>query len=288
MALQSRNIPSLPETSEDFFTFIYEDEQYMVNLSFLASNYTCIYGKGTCGFRVGVNEPTYRTDIGGCCFGGVDVFTEEREHMEEMASQLTPELVNPATYERIKDGKGFKHTYDAEGNITASHTRIWDGGCVFANRANEGDKRGCSFHHLAESKGLEHVDAMPNICWAHPIVFSELDVDDDPDVMSGVIHVISNASYETWNFEVTEATGSADDLIQAVCTESPDTYIGDRPVYKSYSRELIELLGQECYDMLVVEIERRAKPVPTRGQVRNGGRPLLPLLIGNSKEKYAW
>lgn len=288
MTPTSRNIPSRPQASEDWFDFGFEDVHYTVNLSFMVSNYTCVYGRGMCSLRQGVHDTEYRTDIGGCCFQGVDLEPEEVEQMEERISRLTPDIVNPKTYERIQStGGGLKWNTTKDGERVNVHTRVFDGGCIFANRANEGDKRGCSFHHLAEAEGTEHVDTMPFVCWAYPISVSKFDAHEHP-YQEEKHYVISNMVYEAWGFE--EEKGESDEFVQAICTEIPDMYIGDRMVYRSYEREIRARIGDGAYERMAEEIEKRivgiAQIAPTRGEVRNDGRPLLPLIVGNRRDKY--
>lgn len=288
MSTGSRNIPSRPTTSEDWIDFAVDDTHYFVNLSFMLSNYTCIYGRGTCAIRQGVQESEYRTDIGGCCFLGVELDDAEVGAMEDRISRLTPEIVNPKTFERIqKTNGGLKWGTDKDGNRVNAHTRVYDGGCIFANRANEGDKRGCSFHHLAEAEGVDHIDTMPFVCWAYPISISSYGPDEHPYPEEN-LQILSNMVYEAWGFS--DEKGEEDDLVQAICTEIPDTYIGDNPVYLSYRREIIERIGETAYDRLVEEIDARIEERqivrPTSGQVRNDGRPMLPLIIGNRRDKY--
>ena len=40
------------------------------------------------------------------------------------------------------------------------------------------------------------------------------------------------------------------------CTESPEAFVGERPVYVESRDEIVELVGQQVYDTLVVLLER--------------------------------
>ena len=63
------------------------DRQFRVNVSFLLSNYECIFGRGCPG---SLNK--YPSADHGCCERGVTFIDEDDfEHVEEMVGQLTAE-----------------------------------------------------------------------------------------------------------------------------------------------------------------------------------------------------
>ena len=55
--------------------------------------------------------------------------------------------------------------------------------------------------------------------------------------------------------------GEGSDDFHWWCTEAPDAYVGDQPVYRSARDEIVELVGEPVYDLLVQLLER-ARPGP--------------------------
>jgi hypothetical protein len=64
------------------------------------------------------------------------------------------------------------------------------------------------------------------------------------------------------------------------CIDAPDAYRGDRAVYRSHEIELRKELGDAVYERLVELLDAIEKPrYPMPGQLVNGRRPLIPLLV---------
>jgi hypothetical protein len=64
------------------------------------------------------------------------------------------------------------------------------------------------------------------------------------------------------------------------CVDTPDAYRGTRPVYRSMERELRRGMGDAGYERMVElleEIGERRYPMP--GELKNGRRPMIPLLV---------
>lgn len=227
----------------EWLTFPAPDDathQFRVNVSFLLSNYRCIFG---CGCPSTDGDPA-RADLG-CCGHGVEfVDDEDFDHVAAMVDELTAEDADNIAEIRAKDwfqtkqGAPFK-------------TRKVRGACIFANR-REGPagKPGCAFHHLAERSGRHPAETKPDICWRVPLNYSS----EDPAEPNGRdTTIISAFSADAW--------GNVDWW----CIDTPDAYNAPEPVYRTFEHELRKGMGDAAYDRLVEllrEIPAPRHPMP--------------------------
>jgi len=256
-----------------------EPEQWMVQSNFLLSNWTCIYGQGCPGLTP-ANENRYFDDIGCCKLGFWFTDIEDYEKVEKQIKNLSKEDWDDELRQYVdKNGWANIYSIDRDNDEINGKSKVTDFGCVFANR-NTGSvgstgKTGCAFHHLAARTGQDHVDVMPQVCWQLPIKY---EFDDDNDR-----HVIQPWTVDQWGGEDEE--GSHDHIMCWWCTETPDAYVGSKPVLAAMEHELREIMGDTAYDEMVRVLNARPKPAPMPGSVTNDGRPMIPLLIGN-REPY--
>jgi hypothetical protein len=245
-----------------------EDRQFRVNVSFLLSSYECIYGCGCPGL---LNRKA-SADIA-CCERGVTFMDEDDfEHVAEMVDGLTAEDCDNIEHVRTR---GW---YLASKSGRPYKTRKLGDGCIFANRAGgPAGKPGCAFHHLADRLGVHHSETKPFICWTIPLNFS----DEDPVEPGGRSTTLVTAF-------TADAWGGTDDAEEPDgrghmgywCVDTPDAYRGTRPVYRSMERELRRGMGDAGYERMVElleEIGERRYPMP--GELKNGRRPMIPLLV---------
>jgi hypothetical protein len=242
--------------------------QFRVNVSFLLSNYECIYGRGCPGLLNRHAQPEIA-----CCERGVTFMDEDDfAHVAGMVTQLTAEdcdnidrVRTRGWYLASKSGKPYK-------------TRKLGDGCIFANRTGgPTGKPGCAFHHLAGRLGVHPSETKPFICWTLPLNFS-----DEPSVEPGGPRttIVSAFTADAWG-----GTDDADEPdgrghMGFWCVDTPDAYGGAQPVYRSMERELRKGMGDAAYERmaeLLDAIERPRHPMP--GQLRNGRRPMIPLLV---------
>ena len=116
-----------------------ESEIFKCDLTWLTSNWTCIYGTGCKG--VFADQPN-----AGCCTEGA-MFSDAADEAKvlEIAKQLTPEI-----------WQFFDEAKDAQGNLNIAEvdednerkTRTVDGSCIFLNRKGEFPTFGCVLHHF--------------------------------------------------------------------------------------------------------------------------------------------
>ena len=256
----------------DWLTFPAPDDpehhRYRVNVSFLLSNYQCIWGRGCPGLLNHSADPE-----AACCERGV-TFVDEDDfaHVSEMVEQLTPHdcdnidhVRERGWFMRSSSGKPYK-------------TRKLGGSCIFTNRAGgPAGKPGCAFHHLAERQGVHASETKPFICWTLPLNFSH----EDPEETEGPRTTIVTAfTADAWGGTNDEDEKDGRGHMGYWCIDTPDAYRGSSPVYRSLERELRKGMGDAAYERMVEllqEVERPRFPMP--GERINGGRPLIPLLV---------
>lgn len=220
-------------------------ERYVFDVSFLLSDYTCIYGQGCPG--IGEDPDPVRA----CCsLGAHYVDEEDREKVEAMVDVLGPEYMQ---YHRFATRKGVT-AQSAEGE---HQTRVKDGGCIFLNREDFHRGAGCSLHQYAVDRGEHFMTYKPEVCWLVPLrrEVAEGTADDGEPMVTTTI-----TSYDRG------AWGPGGSEFGWWCTDSPDAYVGEKPVYQSMEAELTAMSSPAVYGELAAYLDdRRAKarkPLP--------------------------
>jgi hypothetical protein len=244
------------------------ERQYRVNVSFLLSNYQCIYGCGCQGLLNRGVDPA-----GACCERGVTFIDEDDfEHVSAMVDELTAEDCDDLEHVRAR---GW---YQSSASGRPYKTRKLRGTCIFSNRADgPTGKPGCAFHHLALRTGRHPADTKPFICWSIPLNFSE----EEPDEPGGpATKIVSAFTADAWGGTDDHEEPDGRGHMGYWCVDTPDAYRGTRPVYRSMEFELRKELGDPVYERLVELLEEIGQPrFPMPGQRVNGGRPLIPLVV---------
>src|SRR5580704_18228951 len=125
--------------------------------AFLASNWTCLWGRGCLGIGP---EPAEHLGLG-CCSIGADLGdVDEARMIAALAATL-----DPGRFERYAEA--------SEGGIfrddARTHTRVVDGACIFLNRPGFVGGAGCALHLAAVEEGESPIDWKPSVCWQLPI-----------------------------------------------------------------------------------------------------------------------
>jgi hypothetical protein len=199
--------------------------------TFLASNWTCIWGRGCLGI---LDEPAEHLGQG-CCSVGAEM-GDEQEALNISALAAT---IEPARFEHHDVAR-------AEGVFSdASHTqtRIVDGACIFFNRPGFAGGTGCALHLEALAVGDSPIDWKPSVCWQLPI---KVDWEPSPDGRE-------TATVRGW----TRGDWGVEGQTMAwCCTEGTRAYVGDGAVVESLGDELRAVTSDEVY----VELRRRLAP----------------------------
>lgn len=211
-----------------------EDRTWLFDASFLASNWTCIYGRGCRGIET---EPDVE-GMRGCCSHGAylaDTDDELRvlnaigllgpEHWQRHASQLEAEPL-------YNDSNGSRRT------------RTVDGACIFLNSTSFHRGAGCAFHVLASDQDRPFVETKPEVCWQVPIRRE--------DVVEESGHVVSQV--RPWR---RRDWGEGASEFDWWCIDESEAFIGTKAAYMGLEHELIAIAGQKVYDLLCMNMRRR-------------------------------
>jgi hypothetical protein len=232
-------MPRIGEVAGDFprewveFTDPADAEQVVrADLTWLLSNWTCIYGQGCQGVIEG------RADDGCCSHGAFYADDEDERRVAGFAAQLRKKDWQFADVGRRK---GISQDDELEGE-PARRTRRVDGACIFLNRPGFPGGDGCSLHALALRTGLHPLETKPDVCWQLPVRRVQEEIQ-TPDERTVTLTTLGEFDRRGW--------GPGGEDLYWWCTSSPDAHVGADPVVVSYGAELTELIGAAAYAELV-------------------------------------
>ena len=202
-----------------------EDRTWVFDVTFLTSNWTCIYGRGC----QGVLTETAPELVHGCCsYGAHFVDDNDVRRVERAAGKLS-------------DGQWQHRSRALKKGITRKTrrgetiTRLVDGACIFLNRPGFPTGPGCALHQAALAGGRRPLDLKPEVCWQLPLRREDQVADDG--------HVTSTVGQ--WDRRHWGAGGQE---FAWWCTESEQAFVGTRPVYVEMADELAE---EDQYDRIL-------------------------------------
>ena len=204
----------------------------MFDATFRRRNRSCVYGAGCKG--VLDDDATHMGQ--GCCSYGAHFIDEEDVQTVVMASAR----LRPHHWQFIRKGKAGG-ILDSDDGVTT--TRLVDGACIFLNRPGFKGGSGCAFHHLAAETGERKMDLQPDVCWQLP-----LRLDDQTDDYGYITSTLREWKRRDW--------GPGGDEFHWWCTETDEAFVGAVPVYVTSRDEIVELVGQAVYDLMVAQLER--------------------------------
>lgn len=203
---------------------------WRVDMDFLGSNWTCIWGRGCEGI---LDRPA--ADLNqGCCSVGAHLIDED----EGRVIGALGLMLDPAKFQQHEAAAADGVLDDGE----QPATRVVDGACIFFNKPDFPGGVGCALHIAAVDEDESPMDWKPSICWQAP-----LKVDTAPD---------GSKTLRPWQ---REDWGPGEQLAwccterQADANAGPSAYVGDESVAASQQAELVGLVGPE----VAVEITRR-------------------------------
>ncbi|MGZ4224029.1 MAG: hypothetical protein ACXVSU_23610 [Solirubrobacteraceae bacterium] len=145
------------------------------DLTFMLSNYRCIWGRGCPDTR---QQRTAR----GCCVEGVEIYQGDGDTPGEEDLEMIRGRVKQMTDEdwqnrQVALRRGGRDPWGkARFGRDSVHTRLYRGACIFHNRIDHPGGAGCAFHVAALCRGENPIDWKPRICWQVPLF---LDTDDN-------------------------------------------------------------------------------------------------------------
>ncbi len=214
-----------------------DGERWRVDDEFMASSWTCIWGRGC----LGIGDAPDHTHHLGCCSLGAE-FTDEGDaaNVAALAACLPDDLWQYA--QAARDGGIFAD--DSRGA-----TRVVDGACIFLNRLGFEGGAGCALHLGAVADDDAPRDWKPSVCWELPIKIDSAAQDDGT-----VVNIVRRWSREDF--------GSDGPGMAWFCTDTDDAFVGERPVIESLAAEIRDIVGEAVF----VELERHVDSAHRRGR----------------------
>ncbi len=216
-----------------------EDRTWIFDLTFLVSNWGCIFGRGCPGVLTG---PAPELGHGCCSYGAHFSDDADRRRVEALADQL-----DDATWQhrRLARRRGGPVKVTRAGEVV---TRLVDGGCIFLNRPGFAGGAGCALHRAALDRHQRPLDWKPDVCWQLPLRRI-----DEPDRYGHVTSTVREWKRRDWG------DGGAE--FHWWCTDAPDAFVEWSPVYETMADELVALVGEAPYRLFVDHVRaRRAGP----------------------------
>jgi hypothetical protein len=211
------------------------DQRFRCDLTWLTSNWMCIYGNGCQGIYAD------RPDDGCCTLGAHFSDKDDEKRTRKFMKQLTPE-----TWQFHAEGTRRKDAWIETDEDGDRKTAVHEGACIFLNRPGFEGGYGCALHSLALRNGMEPLETKPDVCWQLPIRRTFRDVE-LPDGTEYTEVTIGEYDRRGW--------GPGGHDFDWYCTGSPDAHVAPEPLYVTNEPELTELMGKAAYDELVDHCE---------------------------------
>jgi len=228
------------------------EQVFRCDLTWLTSNWTCIFGDGCRGIYAD------RPDDGCCTLGAHFSEKADEKRTLKAAKELTKETWQFHGTKRLVET-------DEEG---ARKTRVVDGACVFLNRRGFAGGYGCALHSLAVRTDRHPVDTKPDVCWQLPIrrTYDRVTRPDGTEVL-----VVTIGEYDRRGW------GAGGHDLDWYCSGATEAHVGREPVFRSNARELRELMGEAAFEELSRLCEQRlASARGTRGPGLLAAHPADP------------
>ena len=257
------------------------EQRFRVDLTWLTSSWTCIFGSGCKGIYAD------RPDDGCCTLGAHFTDDEDFERVRAVVAELGEDewQYHPGRGKRgdkdpsrrsawteleaSPDGsEGSDGSGGSEGSDAARKTKVVDGACIMLNRPGFPAGAGCALHQHAVLTGRPPHEAKPDVCWQLPIRRSYRTVE-RPDDTSYLEVTIAEYDRRGW--------GPGGHDLDWYCSSNTEAHVGAEPVYRSNRAELTALMGEAAYAALVLRCEAHLDTVKRARSA--GARQLIPLLV---------
>ena len=212
-----------------------EDRTWVWDVTFLTSNWTCLYGNGCPGILSG---PAPEREEGCCSYGAHFTDAADRAKVEAKLEEL-----QPGEWQlRAKAAKRGAIYVNKDGETVS---RIVDGACIFLNRPDHPGGAGCALHAAAVRRGESIVDWKPEVCWQAPMRRH-----DETDVYGHVTSTVREWKRRDWG------PGGAE--FHWWCTDSHEAFVGTRQVWEACEDELVAMTSRRAFNLLRAHLRRRA------------------------------
>ncbi len=247
--------PDFPRAFVEFDDPSDESQRFKVDLTWLTSRWSCIYGAGCQGIYAD------RPDDGCCTLGA-----HFSDKADEKRTRQFVKLLGPEDWQFHQIGTQSKNAWIETDEDGERKTAVHDGGCVFLNRPGFAGGAGCALHGWALRNDHYPLETKPNVCWQLPIrrLFREVE---RGDKTSYTEVTITEYDRRGW--------GEGGHDLDWYCSANSEAHVGTEPVYLSNGPELVELMGRPAYDILVDhcrEHERRRSQLTLHPATAAAGR----------------
>jgi len=220
------------DDAHEWVSFEHQGDTWLFDVTFLASNWTCIWDQGCLGIR---DQPTPEAAQGCCSFGAHFTDDADRARVVEMAAALTP-----------AQWQHFGHhddvvVQDADG---AWSTSVVDDACVFLNRPGFPGGYGCALHRGAVEAEESIVAWKPDVCWQLP-----LRLEHHEDENGHAVATLREWRRHDW--------GEGGDEFHWWCTEDRLAFVEHTPVYERLREEIVALVGEPLMAQLLAYLDAR-------------------------------
>jgi hypothetical protein len=235
-----------------------EARTWMIDVTFLESSWRCIYGQGCQGV---LTEPAPELGQGCCSYGAHFTGDEDINRVEAASKTLTPKQWQFRA-EALRRGGPLRR------NGATVTTRLVDGACIFLNRPGHPSGAGCALHRAAMDRDIPPLELKPDVCWQLPLRREDV-VGPDGHVTT----TVGEWRRQHWG------RGGAD--FAWWCTEAPEAFTGSDAVYGTLRAELVEMMGEDVYQLIAAYLEARRPKAPSKrrgaavpGRAAPGGLPV--------------
>ncbi|KAA0232401.1 MAG: hypothetical protein EDR02_17705 [Actinobacteria bacterium] len=227
---------SEPADVHDWISFEDSDgDTWLFDVTFMLSNWTCIYGNGCPGVLDG---PAPGLEQGCCSYGAHFADKEDRQRVRRAAKRLDNKQWQHRAAARELGGPIFKND---DGEWVA---RLVDDACIFLNRPGFPGGAGCALHRGADEADEPPLEWKPDVCWQLPLRLTE-----ETDENGHVTFTVREWKRYDW--------GDGGSEFHWWCTDSDLAFVGRRPVYRALKDELVALVGEEPYRLLANHLRHR-------------------------------
>ncbi len=227
--------PSTESESFELFVDPVDGVNWEVDVEFMSSNWTCIWGRGCEGILA---EPAPQLGQGCCSVGAQMLDDDEARSVGALGAVL-----DPARFQfHVEAATGGVFVDEAR-----SATRLVDGACIFLNRPGFAGGEGCALHLGALDDNERPIDWKPSVCWQVPFRVEKIG--------------LGRRRLRRWTKSDWGSAPTAWCCTDRVHEEDgmASAFVGDESVAVSLGEELAALTGPE----VAVEILRRCEDEPT-------------------------
>ena len=252
-----------PRTWAEFDDPADPDQRFRVDLSWLCSSWTCIFGCGCKGIYAD------RPDDGCCTLGAHFTDDNDLQRVAAVVAELTAEewQLRPSEGKfGQKDPARVDRWTEPDGD--AIKTKVVKGACIFLNRPGFPAGAGCALHQKGVRMGRAPHTVKPDVCWQLPIRRHYSNIK-RPDGTSYLEITITEFDRRGW--------GAGGHDLDWYCSANPEAHVSREPVFRSSKAELVELMGEAAYAELEIRCQAHLTSLRTFRSVE--AKKLLPLMV---------